>query len=385
MIAHAVPPAPAIVAGPPVAFGAITVRLGSGTRRIEVQRDGRIVVRREVPAGPRKLSVSVPPGSGAVRVRAVGSGGARWSAVVRIRVLPRSALRAGRLPGFVDAPLQRDVDHLVSGMPAISGVYVQHLVTGCGASYNADAQFPAASTLKAGILVDAVRRGRAAQLAPLLDRMIRDSDDVAANQVLAALGNGSGDAGAVSVTDTLHRLGLNRSLVRRPYIIEDARRPLPIATVRAPALFTNFITTPFELSRLMVAIYRGAVGTGGVARLGIGRQAARTELLARLLDVRDTSKLVAGVPAGVPVAHKTGYTQQVKHDGGIIYLASGPVVAAVMTWSASGVSDAVGDRFIAEVAQAATRRLATGGSCPRVPIGVRSGHEIRADHGEDGW
>ena len=53
----------------------------------------------------------------------------------------------------------------------------------------------------------------------------------------------------------------------------------------------------------------------------------------------------------MPVAHKTGYTKEVKHDGGVIYLARGPVVAAVMTWSASGVSDAVGDRFVAEVAR----------------------------------
>ena len=374
MIAHAAPPPPVIVSGPPVAFAAITVRLGAGTRRIEVQRDGRIIVRRDVPAGPRRLSVRLPAGSGAVRVRASGATGARWSATARIRVLPPSARRAGRWPGVVDAHLQRDVDRLVAGMPAIAGVYVQDMVSGCGASQNADARFPAASTLKAAILVDAVRRGRAAELGPLLDRMIRDSDDRAANQVLTALGGGSGEAGAAGVTDTLHRLGLTRSLVRRPYIIEDARRPLPITTVRSPALFTNFVTTPYELARLMVAIHRGAIGRGGVARLGIGPRAARVELLARLLDVRDTSKLVAGaVPAGVPVAHKTGYTQEVKHDGGVIYLARGPVAAAVMTWSAAGVSDAVGDRFIAAVARAATRRLATGGSCPRVPIRVRSG------------
>lgn len=374
MIAQAAPPPPAIVAGPPVAYGAIAVRLGAGTERIEVQRDGRLIARREVPAGPRRLAVPLPAGSGAVRVRAIGRGGARWSATVRLRVLPRSALRAGRLRGFVDAPLQRDVDRLVGAMPAISGVYVQNLVSGCGASYNADAQFPAASTLKAAILVDAVRRGRAGELAPLLDRMIRDSDDRAANQVLAALGGGSGEAGAASVTVTLHRLGLTRSLVRRPYILEDARRPLPVATVRSPALFTNFITTPFELSRLMVAIHRGALGRGGVGRLGIGSRAARVDLMARLLDVRDTTKIVAGaLPAGVPVAHKTGYTREVKHDGGVIYLARGPVVAAVMTWSPGGVSDAAGDRFIAEIARAATRRLASGGSCPRLPIRTRSG------------
>jgi beta-lactamase class A len=367
VIAHAAPPAP-VVSAPPVSFGRIAVRVGAGTRRLEVQADGRTTARIAVAPGPRRVSVPVPVGVHPVRVRAVGAGGARWSATVRVRALPRSALRSGRVPGFVDAGLQRDVDRLVAGMPAVSGVYVQHLVTGCGAASNADAQFPAASTLKAAILVDAVRRGPAGDLASLLDRMVIDSDDGAANSVLAALGGGSGTAGAASVTDTLHALGLTRSLLRRPYIIEQARRPLRIETTSSPALYTNFITTPFELARLMVAIHRGAVGGGGVARLGIGSRVARAELLARLLDVRDTTKLVAGLPAGVPVAHKTGYTEQVKHDGGVVYLHSGPVVAVVMTWNASGVGDATGDRFIADVARAARRRLAGGGVCEGLPL-----------------
>jgi beta-lactamase class A len=219
--------------------------------------------------------------------------------------------------------------------------------------------------------VDAVRRGRQGALGPLLDRMVISSDDRAANDVLAALGGGSGTAGAAGVTDTLHRLGLGRSLVRRPYIIEDARRAIPITTTASPALYTNFITTPFELSRLMVAIHRGAVGGGGVARLGIAPGAARAELLARLLDVADRTKLAAGLPPGVPIAHKTGYTEEVKHDGGVVYLSSGPVVATVMTWSASGVTDATGDRFIAEVARAARARLSGGGACQGLPLAPR--------------
>ncbi len=368
MIAHAPPPPPVITA-PAVSFGRVAVRVGDGTRRVEVQAGGRITARISVAPGPRRLSVPVPVGVNPVRVRAVGDSGARWSATVRVRALPASARRAGRIPGYVDERLQADVNRLVAGMPAVSGVYVQHLVTGCGASSNADAQFPAASTLKAAILIDVVRRGRQAELRPVLDRMILDSDDRAANIVLAALGGGSGTAGAASVTDTLHALGLGRSLVRRPYIIEDARRPLPVTTTASPALFTNFITTPFELARLMVAIHRGAVGGGGgTARIGIASRTARAEILARLLDVRDRSKLVAGLPSAVPVAHKTGYTEQVKHDGGVIYLRSGPVVAAAMTWSASGVGDATGDRFIAEVARAARARLAGGGACPDLPL-----------------
>jgi len=366
VIAHAAPPPP-VVSAPPVSFGRIAVKLGPRTDRIEVQAGGRITARLRPPPGPRRISVPVPTGVHPVRVRAIGRGGSRWSATVRVRALPRSALRPGRVPGFVDRSLQRDVDRLAAGAPAITGVYVQHLLTGCGAASNADAQFPAASTLKAGILVDAVRHGQAGALGPILDRMIIDSNDEAANSVLAALGGGSGDAGAQEVTQTLRDLGLTRSLVRRPYIIEDVRRPLPIETTSSPPLYTNFVATPFELARLMVAVHRGAVGRGGVARIGIGTSVARAELLARLLDVRDTSKLVAGLPSGVPVAHKTGYTEDVRHDAGIIYLRSGPVVASAMTYSANGIAG-TGERFIASLATAARSRLARGGSCDGLPL-----------------
>ncbi|MEW6582709.1 MAG: serine hydrolase, partial [Actinomycetota bacterium] len=270
------------------------------------------------------------------------------------------------VPGFVDRALQGEVAALAGGVPAVSGVYVQHLVTGCGAAVNAGAPFPAASTLKAAILVEAVRQAGGTPTpatARLLDRMIVDSDDRAANTVLGLLGGGSGPA---AVTATLRRIGLTEALVRRPYIIEDARRartPIPVEATARPALYTNFIATPYELGRLMVSVHRAALGTGALRRAGISVRAARTQLLPRLLSVRDTTKIVAGLPRGMPVAHKTGYTTQVKHDAGIVYLPGGPVVVVAMTWSRSGVGDATGDRFIARVADAARRRLAGGGRC----------------------
>jgi beta-lactamase class A len=118
----------------------------------------------------------------------------------------------------------------------------------------------------------------------------------------------------------------------------------------------------------MVAIHRGAIGRGGIARLGIRPSIARGEVLARLLDVADRTKLAAGLPAGVPLAHKTGFTEAVKHDAGIIYLRRGPVVAVAMSWSAGGVSDAVGDGFIARVAASAARLLGRGGRCAGLPL-----------------
>ena len=345
-----------------VAYGTVAVRVGPRTMQLALEVDGRVSRTLDLPKGPRTVSVSVPVGDRQIRVRAIGPGGGAWSKSARAYVLPQSARRAGRVPGFLDSRLQRDVRAIVGRMPATSGVYVQHLITGCGAAVNADAQFPAASTVKAAILVDAVRRGRARKLKSDLDPMIRVSDDAAANRVIAALGGGSLEAGGASVTETLNRLGLRRSLVRRGYIL-DARRPIPVESTDQPALFTNFITTPFELSRLMVAIHRGAISKGGIQRLGISRKQARREVLARLFRVLDRTKLARGVPPGTPLAHKSGFTREVKHDAGLIYTKTGPVVAVGMSWSASGVSDTTGTKFLSELARAAVRRLEGGGAC----------------------
>jgi beta-lactamase family protein len=228
------PPPPALV-DPGTAFGSVDARVGARTDALLVLVDGRRRLRIRLAPGPRRVAVPVPTGEHVVQVEARGPGGARRSRAVRLAVLPASGRRLGRLPGWIDPRLQADVERLAARLPAISGVYLEHLVSGCGAALEADAQFPG----------------------------------------------------------------------------------------------------------------------------------ARTQVIPRLLGVRDATKLAAGLPAGTPVVHKTGYTKEVKHDAGIAYLRSGPVVAAVMTWRAGGVSDAVGGRFIADVARAAARRLAAGGRCSR--------------------
>jgi beta-lactamase class A len=314
------------------------------------------------------VSVRLPRGSHVVRAVAMGEGRRpRASASRRLVVLPPRGRRAGRVPGFVDAQLQRRMRELTDALPAIGGVYVQHLVTGCGAAVNADAQFPAASTLKAATLVEAVRQGRARELSGPLDEMILFSQDRAANTVLASLGGGSDTAGGSRVTATLHRLGLTRSSIRRGYLL-DARTPLTVSAEARPELRTNVISTPYELARLMVAVHRGMIGRGGIARLGIGQVAARREIGRRLIQVRDRTKLAAGLPGGVALMHKTGFTTEVKHDAGIIYAPSGPIAVAGMSWSASGVDDAVGNAFLASVARAAYGRLAGGGACEGLPL-----------------
>lgn len=363
------PPPPPVVVTPGTAMGHAVVRVGRETTSVGVWVDGRFLRRVRVGRAPSRIAVKLPVGFHELRLRASGRSGVRWAPRRSLWVLPASARRAKGIGGRVDARLQRDVERLAGRLPAISGVYVQHLVSGCGAAVNATARFPGASTLKAAILLDVERRseGRpSADVGALLDRMIVESNDAAANRVLAIQGDGSADAGARRTTDTMRAMGLRESLIRRPYIIEAARRrspAIPLRTTAQPALFTNFITTPYELARIHTAIHRGMRGAGPLPRIGVGPRTIRTEVVPRLLRVRDRTKLVAGAPSRVLVAHKSGYNTNVKHDAGVMYLASGPVVVAAMTWSASGVGDATGDRFVADVARAAAARLGNGGRC----------------------
>ena len=363
------PPPPPVIVTPGTAMGYAVVRVGRDTTSVATWIDGRFVRRIRVARAPARIAVRLPVGFHEVRLRARGLGGARWAPTRALWVLPQSAQQAKGIGGYVDARLQHDLERLTGRMPAISGVYVQHLVSGCGAAVNAAARFPGASTLKAAILLDVERRahGRpSATVNALLDQMIVESSDLAANQVLSIQGGGSAEGGARRATETLRAMGLRDSLIRRPYIIEAVTRRAPTIPLRVtalPALFTNFVTTPYELARIHAAIHRGMRGAGPLPRIGIGPRAIRTEILPRLLRVRDRSKIVAGAPAHVLVAHKSGYNTNVKHDAGVMYLASGPVVVAAMTWSASGVGDSLGDRFVADVARAAAARLRNGGRC----------------------
>lgn len=365
-----VAPPPPVVLTPGTAMGHAVVRVGADTTSLGIWIDGRFVRRMPVRRAPARLAVPLPVGFHTLRVRARGPRGVTWAPERPLWVLPAAAQRAKGIGGRVDVRLQRDLDRLTARVPAISGVYVQHLVTGCGAAVNAAARFPAASTLKAAILLDAERAtggSPSPTLAGLLDQMIVESSDRAANSVLEIRGGGSGERGAQRVTDTLRAMGLRESLVRRPYIIETAARrrapEIPLRASRQPALFTNFVSTPYELARIMVATHRGMRGAGPLPRIGVSPRTIRIEVMPRLLRVRDRSKIVAGVPSGALVAHKTGYNTNVKHDVGIVYLPSGPVVVAALTWDAQAVTDAVGDRFIADVARSATTRLRRGGRC----------------------
>ena len=159
-----------------------------GSVRLVVKADGLVL--RKVPLSGRAfiVQVALPLGETTVRVETVDRRGRRSGrSVSHVLGLPSAAQPRFRA-GSVDEVLARRLRGLARRFGGTTGIYVQSLTTGAGASWNAGASFPAASTLKLAIAVTALARTdekprQGSTLDALLRRMLWYSDNAAANSL----------------------------------------------------------------------------------------------------------------------------------------------------------------------------------------------------------
>ena len=364
---------PAIVWPGPrqTSFGRITVRLGSGTDRVEVFVNGVERLERVVSKPLVRLSVPLPARDSRIRVVAHGvAGEAKADSVGRVFGLPRAARPATAIPRL-DPVLQRRLRKRAAGFPGITGFYVMNLQTGLGAGWNARARFPAASTVKVAIAIEVMRRlpqapGPRSALGRLLRSMLVFSSNRAANDLLEWLG-GTQSAGAAKVNATLRRVGLVDTYLQGGYIIGTAytaARPIPVNVVASPS-FAGKYTSAWDLARLHRYLARATLSRGPLAKRlrGFSSAEART-ILYHLCHSADHGKLdryLRGPNVAVP--HKAGWITTARHDAGVVFWRRGAFVAAVMTWNSNGVSTRA-DILAGRMAKAALERykaLATAG------------------------
>lgn len=361
------PPAPPVLEKPApyeVSYGVVSGVAAPGTARLVVRAGGRLY--RNVGLRGRSFTVrlDLPAGETTFRVETVDRQGRRARATVRnVFVLPRSVapvVREARL----DQALERDLRRALRAFGPYTGAYVQNLTTGAGASWNARAEFPAASTLKLAIAVVALARAgetpaRGSALDGLLRAMILVSDDDTANTVLRWIA-GSTSAGGHQVTGMMHSIGLVDSEMYGGYIVERAlSAAIPAGTDVQPAWGVGKRTSAYDLARLARAVWLASAGKGPLRRqLPSFTPRDARYLLYLLAHVRDLPKLntfVRDVP-GVAVLHKAGWINRARHDAGLVVWRGGVVVAAVMTYRPAGAGVA-SDRLAGRVAALALRRF----------------------------
>jgi hypothetical protein len=246
------------------------------------------------------------------------------------------------------ARLGREIRGLARGFPGLCGIFVRDLRTGSTATWNARAEFPAASTLKVAIAIEVMRslRGKpqpGSTVDRLLRKMLVPSDDKAANALLTWLG-GSTSGGSARVNAMVRAVGLHQTDMYGGYEVQAV----------GPS-FVGKRTTAWDFGRLIHYLHLAAEGKGRLAERFRGSFVpADARFLLYLLGQAQPNWLDRHLPRRqVAVLHKPGWNSKVRHDAGLVYSPRGAFVVVVMTWNSSGAAD----RLIARVARAAYTRL----------------------------
>ena len=224
-----------------------------------------------------------------LEVRYLDVAGKRLSSDVSpgVFLLPRSAARV-TTGERADAALSNRLATVARAFDGYAAVRVQRLGTGTVGGWNEDARFPAASTVKLAVLIEAARlHGLAPRSRVLYDveQAAGWSSNLAANRLLATIG------GTRVAERRLRLLGARSSTYPGEYRVGTARTGAP----RQPPLSTQRVTTARDLGTVMRALHLAAVGRpAGRAATGLSMSTARV-LLRALLESEPRSATTRGL------------------------------------------------------------------------------------------
>lgn len=248
---------------------------------------------------------------------------------------------------------------MVQGWDGIVGFYLQDIKTGETVALNEDTVFSGASVMKVPIMLYAYTQviSFTAKQEAALQKMITDSDNYAANTMLAAGAGGFGteDAlvGALAMSDMLSELGLKHTYQHMPYEAADyligiLKMPIKYGPVRegaAPYTAADRVlrSTPAEMAQIFRWIDQCSTGQGLLLEkfpktLTAGRC---QEMLDRLNKNGDDARMRGGLPKGVRFEHKSGWIDDMQADVGIVRSAGGDYVVALYIYSKTNFTDAL--------------------------------------------
>lgn len=276
--------------------------------------------------------------SAAQQIDAKAAEAAVLDALARNTATVTLPLQASETPALPTADqLQAAINTMAEAWPGIVGVYVYNLDTEeVVATYNENTVFSGASVMKVPILIHAFAKVPAFNddQTSWMRKMIIDSDNLAANKMLATsmAGQGTESAyqGAQDMNEMLVALGLKHTYQNLPY---EAREYLinvlnynikggpkqegqPPYTDADPMLRT----TPAEMSKIFIELYHCSQGTGELIKLYPNTLNSERcgQMLALMHENADNSRMMSGLPADAYVSHKSGWIEDMQADVGII-------------------------------------------------------------------
>jgi beta-lactamase class A len=313
-------------------FGLVRARAPAGARRMEVVWNSGVVVRRSVVGGIATARLGrVKPGPGSLAARFYAAGGrlVGEQRADRTWLLPASArIRPAKVRS--DRALRGRLAAIASGFSGYAGIWVHDLRSGRIAAWNENARFPAASTVKLGVLAAALDRyGPRPERSPLsydMQTIASWSSNLAANRLLKLLGRSL-------VEERLRRMGATRSTYPGEYRVGTSRSR---TVQREPPLVSSRTTTARDLGRVLASLHAAATGNARArAQTRLSRHEARVgiAMLLRSLPRADNVGLFRpALPAGMPAAQKHAWISSARHSAAVLYTARGPVVVVLLTY-----------------------------------------------------
>jgi beta-lactamase class A len=224
-----------------------------------------------------------------------------------------------------------------------AGFWMHDISTGASAEWNADALFPAASTVKLGVLIAALKRfgprPEGSRYGYDMGALAGWSSNLAANRLVSGLGGA--DVGSVAAEQTMQRLGANSSTYTGFYRVGTSARHAGNAPRQPPRVSTR-VTTARDLGRLLYVLHAGAMGDPAAMRLlQLSRHEAQVGL-GLLLSSAPTGDNVGlfrpSLGKTYPIAQKNGWITTARHTAAILYTSHGPVIVVVLTYRPAGLT-----------------------------------------------
>jgi len=317
-----------------VFFGRVAGPAPASATRVLVNINGARVAGAPVRRGRFSLSATVRSGPALVEALYLNAAGEQVGAAVSRDAFALPPVATGPPPKpRDDRALSARLEAACRAFNGYSSVRLERLGTGAVAECNGDARFPAASTVKLAVMIEASRRFGLGPRSPVLydvRQAARWSSNLAANRLFGTVGRAAAER-------RLRSLGAPSSTYPGEYRVGTSYDAGP----SQPPLRTTRVTTARDLASIMRAIHLAATGRrAGVDATGL-RPATARALLRALLDSDARGDNVGLVrpylPPRTPVAQKNGWLSDSRSTAAIVYDEDGPAILVVLTFRSGGL------------------------------------------------
>lgn len=206
------------------------------------------------------------------------------------------------------------------------------------------------------------------------------SENSATNNLLARTGGGDMYRGAERASQVLNAIGLQRTFITAPYEIPGREMPQPTNPIRYPTTdadqtkarpdVTNQMTVD-EMGYLLSSLYECAyLEAGPLLEVETGLRPQECRKILHVMSNNTVDAFAkAGVPDGIQVAHKHGWTAETHGNAAVIFTPGGDYVLVMMMYQPIWL---VFEQSLPLVAE--TSRLMYNYLNPETPLGqIRDG------------